>query len=145
MNVIHSPLHRVSALFGVGMLFLIGCGGGEAANNVKGKVTVKGVPVSNGTITFHGSKDASGPILNGQYNIDNPPTGQVKVSLKGMGGPPMPEKKELPGTLKSDKLLDPGGAGAGGAAIPKKYESPDNGLTYEVKSGKHTKDFELEP
>ena len=146
MTPLHSPRHRAVALLCAStFVFLLGCGGGprEAANSVSGNVTVKGEKVSTGTIIFHGSKDVQAPILEGAYKIDDPPLGQVKVSFKSLGG-------TIAGVdqSKMPKGPDKGGgtlAGAAtGVAIPKKYEAPDNGTTYEVQAGKQKKDFDLQ-
>jgi hypothetical protein len=142
MNRLQSTASLVSFSL---IVSLIGCSSGgpkNADNVVKGIVSVKGEPVGAGSITFHGATSKMAPILSGKYQMDDPPLGQVKVSVKGMGGAEKP--KETPGTgdKASGGLLTAGGAGA---VAPKKYENPDNGLTYEVKAGKHEKNFELEP
>lgn len=76
------------------------------------------------------------------------PLGEYKVVIKAglmpSLGPPggktvIPGGEKLPETIK-------GGAGAMPQAVapPAKYGSPDSGLTYTVKSGEQTKDFDLE-
>src|SRR5437764_1278775 len=122
MYLLNSPFQRMVSLFCIGgLVMLIGCSGGprEAANSVKGKVTVQGNPVNAGTVTFHATvkdgKDASGPILNGSYRIEDPPVGQVKISVRGMPGIPGVEKKisgiEAPKDAAS--TLAPAGASQG--------------------------------
>lgn len=140
-----------SFLFIGTLMVLIGCGGGgpkDAANSVKGKITVKGSPCAGGTITFHGDKQSKdSPIIAGTYQVDNPPLGMVKVSVKtlSLGGAPAQGKKLTTPDVKdkAPSLLE---AGGGEATPNKKYESPEtSGLTYEVKAGKQNKDFDLDP
>jgi len=126
-----------------------GCDSGPkgAKNSVSGKVTLNGEKVA-GTVSFVGSDPApkETPIKpDGTYQIDDPPTGQVKIVVKGMGGPtgaagaakPPPGGPEMPSMP---------GTGMGGATPPAKYGSPaTTPLTYDVKPGKQTYNIELTP
>jgi hypothetical protein len=152
MTKFHSFSSCCASLVGlICSALLVGCGGGykEAADSVTGTITVKGEKAGAGTITFHGSKDVVGTITDGKYKVDNPPIGQVKVSLRGIGGPTVAEAAGKKLTGEAGKAVEGKGGlltAGGGATIPKKYESPEtSGLTYEVKAGKTTKDFDLEP
>lgn len=137
------------ALFVASLVGLTGCGGSRGSkNSVSGKVTLGTEQVS-GIVSFVGTdnKEVASPIkADGTYSIDDPPTGTVKILVKGMGmpggatgAPPLTPPKDaptmptMPGTTK-------------GAAPPAKYASAaTTDLTYEVKPGKHTYNIELKP
>jgi len=124
-----------------------GCGDGKGAkNSVSGKVTLNGENVG-GTVTFvtvDTKKEFVSPIKqDGTYQIDNPPPGQVKVVVKGMGmgatvkpppaGKDVAKMPEMPGSAQ-------------GKEPPAKYASEKTTpLTYEVKTGKQTYDIPLTP
>jgi hypothetical protein len=124
---------------------LSGCGPSKAS--ITGTVTISGQPLPSGTITFTsdaGTKPVKGSaITDGKYTITDFPAGPAKVSVvttpppSGAGVPP-------PGVAA---MPLPAGAGTPPGKyvpIPLKYSNPDkSGLTYEVKGGEQTKDFEL--
>jgi hypothetical protein len=119
---------------------LTGCPGGgpgDAKNSVSGKVTLNGQPVS-GMVGFIGSdgKEVPAPIKpDGTYIVDNPPTGDVKVVVRGMQGPSLP---------KGVTMQDMGGPQ--GVQPPPKYASPaTSGLTFNVTGGKQNYNIELTP
>jgi len=123
-------------------LFALGCGsgGGGANNSVSGKVTYNGKGVG-GTISFVGTdKKVDSPILDGEYKIDNPPMGNVKVAVVGMPDSGAIVPKDPKGGKSTDVT---GKAESRGVSPPVKYALPDNGLTYEVKAGKHTHNIDL--
>jgi len=106
-----------------------------AKNSVSGKVTLDGQPVK-GTVIFKyadGQEKPSPLGPQGNYMIPDPPTGQVKILVRGMGGAAAPKGAEGPN------------AGTGsGVEPPSKYgDERTTDLTYEVKPGKHTKDLTL--
>jgi len=120
----------------------LGCGGG-GTNSVSGKVTYNGKGVA-GTISFIGSdgKKVDAPLTDGDYTINNPPLGQVKVAIMGM--PDVGSGATIPKDLKAKTEVAAGDAKKfGGVAPPMKYAAPYNGLTYEVKAGKQTHNIEL--
>src|SRR4051812_18600270 len=93
------------SLFVALLVGLSGCDkkGDEAANSVSGKVTLNGEPVS-GVVIFVGAdnKEYPSPIKpDGSYSVPNPPTGQVKILVKGMGGtlPSATPPKEAGGNM----------------------------------------------
>ena len=115
-----------SLAFGLAGALLVGCGGGDVTRyHVAGKVTWKGNPVNQGSVTFipDTGKNASGqsgsaPITNGAYDTRNgkAPTGgayTVRVdAFDGKGNPDAPagnplffyeEKVDLP---KEDTTKD---------------------------------------
>jgi hypothetical protein len=125
---------------------LSGCGPSKAS--ITGTVKFSGEPLPSGTITFTsdaGTKPVKGSaITNGKYTIPDFPAGPAKVSVvttpppTGRGAPPS----------GAPAMPMPSGASAPGkyVPIPQRYSSPDkSGLTYTVKSGENTKDFELTP
>jgi len=120
------------------ILGVFGCGSGEGpapTNAVTGKCTFNGNPV-NGTVVFVGSdgKEVSTPVspVNGSYTIVNPPTGDVKVAVRGMAASlPPPPVKDMP----AQQSL--------GVAPPAKYADPNNGLTFKVDKGRQTFDIPL--
>jgi hypothetical protein len=150
MKRIPLPLFCAVSLFCItAMTLMTGCGGpSQASNSIKGKITVDGETCANGTIIFHGDKkDVPGPILNGKYNVDEPPTGTLTVSIKTASGAVQlvggdkgkaPEAKDTGiGTLAG---------GNAGKSPNKKYESKEtSGLTYEFKGGRQEKNWELAP
>jgi len=124
-----------------------GCDKGPkgAKDSVSGTVKMNGENVT-GTVAFVGSDNTNkeSPIKpDGTYQIDDPPQGQVKVLVKGMGGPTGapalkppaggPEMPSMPGMGK-------------GATPPAKYASAaTTPLTYDVKPGKQTFNIDLAP
>jgi len=128
-----------------------GCGG-MSKSDVSGTVSYKGKKLGNGVIQFVG-KDARESSLigaDGSYRIAKAPHGSVKVVVETTppnalptpkmgtpkdagGGPPMKIEGEAGAQSKGEYV-----------PIPAKYKSEDTTpLTYEVTSGKQTKDFDL--
>ena len=104
---------------GIGLIGIIGCGSDGSGIVVAGKVTVGDKPVE-GTIIFtgKGKEVVTAPIYpDGTYKIESVATGQNQITIKGL----------RPGT------------------IPQKYATPQGNLNFDVKSGRNTKDFTLEP
>jgi len=110
---------------------------------VSGKVTLDNQPVT-GTITFlyPDNKELNSPLgPQGNYRIQDPPPGTVKIIVKGMGAltPPTkggPALPDMPGMPK----------GATGVEPPQKYTAANSTpLTYEVKGGHQTYDIPLSP
>jgi hypothetical protein len=128
------PGRQLTLVFLVAVgLTLVGCGGrtGPRGGTITGKVTVNGAPpTTTGTkatlIEFYGAdgKLASSGLVNtdGSFVINECPPGDVQVAVQG-----------------------PAIASGGGAGIPPKYNKPGNGLTYTVRKGAQTKDFDLAP
>jgi len=127
------------------LLVAAGCPSTVAKDNVSGKVTVAGEKVVMGTITFIGAdgKTATGNITPTGYVVENPPKGECKITIKGMGltlnAPVKDSSKDSEKVTKDMKMETP----AMGATPPKKYESPENGLKFTVTSGKQKHDIDL--
>jgi hypothetical protein len=118
----------------------VGCSGGSAKIGVvNGKVSIDGKPPAAGTtVVFYGpeNKQAAAPVdPDGSYHAVDVPVGMDKIAVKGvsqMSGAAAGKMKPIEGM----------GGTAQGVPVPKKYESPDNGLTLDVKSG--TQEFNIE-
>jgi hypothetical protein len=130
------------------LLIAIGCGGGGNMSAVSGHVTYKGKPVPNADVTFTpesaGGQPAAGRTGNdGRYALT--------TAIKGEGA--MPGKYRIHIIARGpDRPLKPGEAGTGmpgemmpgDPLIPRKYFASDSsGLTFEVKRGSNTANFEL--
>ena len=131
-------------------LLLSGCGSGKGT--VTGKLTVGGKPVTTGayvTIFAPTGESALGNVdKDGNYTIENAPVGQVKITVANgrlveKSAPGSDTSAPAPG--KSPRESFKGGPKKSriGNQVPQKYENPDNGLSYPVKSGLNTIDIEL--
>jgi len=126
-------------LFAVLLVGASGCGGGpkESANQVSGKVTLNGSPVS-GNVIFVGPDGKQGmPALikgDGNYTAYDPPQGKCKVLVSGMGG----------GTGPATPVKDAPALGGQSVNPPPKYaDAKTSNLEFEVKPGKNTYNIEL--
>ncbi|SIO20099.1 hypothetical protein SAMN05444166_2960 [Singulisphaera sp. GP187] len=130
---------------------LAGCGGGEPGlNSVRGRVTYKGQPVTQGEIYFtpdkSGARAAQSPLdSDGRYQLgtfapkDGAYAGSHKISVVSRGpDKPIPAKKAA-------SMLPEDMQGTGDPLIPRKYFSPETSkLSVEVAPGEsNTFDFEL--
>ena len=131
-----------------------GCG---SQGSVSGKVSYKGEALGGGTVVFtsEGRASDSSPIaLDGTYHINKIPTGPVKVAVETKSARPIaadPRRPNMP-TPPPDQM-PAGGTSAYGTPgaptgkyvwIPDDYGDPaKSGLTYDVKPGSQTKDFDL--
>jgi len=125
-------------LFAALLLGASGCGGPkESANQVSGKVTLNGSPVS-GNVIFVGPDGKQGmPALikgDGTYTAYDPPQGKCKVLVSGMGG----------GAGPTTPVKDAPALGGQTAAPPPKYaDARTSDLETEIKPGKNTYNIEL--
>lgn len=146
-------------LLGVGVIgmLLLGCGS-RGMGQVKGKVTVGGTPINNGTIMFY---PADGPGAVGEIGQDGSYT--LRTHKPGDGAVVGTHKVAIhatsvgPGTLEApksldDELRDPAAGkpvknlvpGKITWLIPEKYSTPNESpLTAEVKAGQNTIDFDI--
>ena len=124
------------------VLLISGCGGGRAA--VQGAVTLDGVPVEAGFVSFSPADPAAtGPtgrvsIVKGRYAIDA--AGQLKPGLY---------RVEIHAPRKTGKKIPAGSPSPPGTmvdeeveAVPEKYNRQST-LQKEVKAGPNTIDLEL--
>jgi hypothetical protein len=151
------PLRRLGLAIALVALAATGCGG-RGMGQVKGRVTVGGVPVQGGTIMFY---PADGPGAVGQIAPDG--TYTVSTHKPGDGAVVGSHKVAIhatnvgPGTLQEPKTLEDelrgSAANSGGKIlvpgkvtwlVPEKYSTPEQSpLTAEVKPGRNTIDFDI--
>jgi hypothetical protein len=135
-------LQSVSLGFCIGVVAVLGCSSNQPERNeVTGKVTLDGQPVTEGIVTFHGGNNAkaSGAVMaNGTYTVSDPPTGRCEITVAGVPGNSIGAKQEGGGHSAGVP-----GFGSRPSVIPKKYGRPGNGLSHEVQPGPQTKDLEL--
>jgi hypothetical protein len=123
-----------------------GCGARRAT--VSGEVKYNGAPLPSGTITFisqAGQKQvAASEIVDGKYTIKGIEPGLAKVTVitlpPSRGGLPPGGGKpvEAPSTFSSSQQQGKY------VPIPRRYgDAEQSGLSYEIKPGSQTKDFEL--
>jgi len=145
-----SRLRLARALCGVSLALFVGVSGCNKSsgpqNSVSGKVTLNGEPVS-GLVSFIGAgKTETAPSnpADGAYLIPNPPTGQVKITVKPMPGEEPGKKLVAPKDLSGADVS--GSSAKKGVPPPAKYGSPaTSGLATEIKPGKQTYDIPLTP
>ncbi len=143
------PPRRVHRCLVVLVLAAAGCGPAKA--KISGVVKYNGEPLPSGTITFlsdAGNKQVKGAdIVDGKYTIPDFYAGPAKVTVTtqkppGRGGTPPPGVAVIEPPAGSPAPAPPGKY----VPIPRKYANPENsGLTYDIKAGEQTKDFDLTP
>ncbi len=128
----------VSSVLAASVFAFAGCGGGNLAE-ITGTVKYEGNELEKGSITFI-PVDGNGPtegglITNGRYSVKNVPVGTAKVVITASRVVGKVDKYG-PGGPQRDKSE---------SYLPDKYSNRDNTeLRYEVTSGKHEKDFNLD-
>lgn len=129
---------RESLLFaGLLMASLFGCGGPAAPERkfaeVTGKVSYRGAPLKMGQVMF---QPPTGALASGDIKADG------TYSLQGVIGPNtvtiISRDPEQPITPENRKTIS-----EPKSHIPASYGTPASGLSFEVKAGKNTKDFDL--
>jgi len=133
----------------VAALAASGCGRGTGS--VTGTVKYKGDLLPIGDIAFL-SQDGDqqvrhADIIEGKYTIPAIPAGVCKVVVTTWQPTPKGGHRKFgpggPGTKPADPAPPPA---VQAILIPKDYGDPDkSGLTYDVKAGSQTKDFDLGP
>lgn len=114
------------------LLVLAGCAAPPAErNNLSGKLTLDGRPLTDGIVTLVGAngQDATSSILaDGTYSVDDPPLGTCEVTVRDAprGGP-----------------MAHGESADRPARIPSKYQKPGNGLKVDVRPGRAVYDIHL--
>jgi|GEM_PF-6807542 len=118
--------------------FLVGCGGPPPAPkreyaDVTGKITYKNTAVTTGQVRFQPS---SGAMVTGDIKPDG------TFSLKGVIGPNavMIVSLEDNGPMSAD---NPKSRQPPKSVIPAAYGTPGSNLTFEVKPGSNTANFDL--
>ncbi|MBM4095503.1 MAG: hypothetical protein FJ261_01865 [Planctomycetes bacterium] len=113
----------------------IGCGSDAPTHPVKGRVTLDGAPLENGSIRFSPTGEASpagGEIKNGEYSLMAPP-GESKVEITST---------KVIGQRKAYNTPDSPMVDITKEVVPEKYNARST-LKIEVKAGSNSKDFEL--
>ena len=117
---------------------IVGCGGSPTGPkrtyaDVVGKVSYKGAPVTMGSVMF---QPATGPFVEGKINPDGTYTLKGEIGMNSVTivsrDPIDPAAPVVPGTTPVSK-----------SHIPERYGTRQSGLTFEVKAGKNTADFNL--
>ncbi len=138
-------------LAAVGAMMLLAATGCGSSAVLTGDVTYDGQPVEKGAITFFPT-DGLGPttgaeIRGGRYRVDGAPPGPKIVQIEGF--------REVPSAVTSEEMSRQAeeamrrGVGAAplaeynAAIIPANAEG--NNETIEIKSGRRTLDFHLNP
>jgi len=117
---------------------VIGCG--EATSSIGGKVTYKGQPVQNGSITFQPTDgkgpSAGGTITAGEYRVEGITPGSKLVEILGFEAIPFARTtEELAAQAQANVQTEMADQ------IPADAEG--NNVTIEVKPGDTTQDFNL--
>jgi hypothetical protein len=134
-------LRRTVPLLALLAVVLLPTGCGEQTGRVKGKITVGGVPLKRGLITFvsdAGNKDAfAAAIIDGVYESDPIPVGRAKITISNS------LDEEVDRSTAND-LVPVRKRGQKGTQVPAEYGDPDrSGLTIEIGPGMNTFDKDL--
>jgi hypothetical protein len=146
-------LQRIALVGGL-TLFLgaavTGCGGSTAT--VSGRVSYRGVALTNGGVMFHGADGSTayggiGP--DGSYTARNVPRGPVRISVNVPMSAPPPARlprgvltSQLPGGWAVPQLSRPGEGAT--VPIPARYGRPESsGLSCVVEAGSQQDDIDL--
>jgi hypothetical protein len=122
----------------LGVVLLTGCEAKFPTAPVSGVVTYKGKPVTHGKVVFfHETAPVAGGgtiELDGRYEL-TAPVGNCRIAIQSRQVPPkdLPKEKMNPGYFLGLK-----------SEIPNRYEDHmRNGLTFTVKDGQNTADWDL--
>ena len=129
------------SLLAAGLLlgWVCGCGGDDAPvreyADVTGKISYQGEPLRMGKVMF---QPAAGAMVVGDIQADG------TYSLKGVVGPNsvlIESRDEVGGSPDAN---DPASREMPKSLIPPRYSTPGNGLSFDVKAGSNTADFDLQ-
>lgn len=126
----------------LGVTIASGCGGSSKTAAVEGSVSVSGVPVESGSISFTPIADtfgrsAGGVIENGRYSIsatDGPMIGVNNVVINGRRKTGRKIRLEGTENVMTDETVE---------VVPPRYQTGKE-LECEIRPGKNTLDFDLE-
>ena len=150
VRVIRAKRFAASVAACLALAALAGCGDGSKAT-VSGKVTYKGAPVTGGTLTLYPSSGTPYPVnigTNGTFNVGDAPVGTMGVAINTDNVPTTAGYQMSPGVTPPKDMPAPPQMDTSNmpkkVVIPQKYGDPKtSGLTWDVKGGKNTKDFDL--
>jgi hypothetical protein len=138
------PRRRLTAGTFLIVLTIAALGCGRPTGSITGEVKYKGQLLPIGDIAFLSQEGEQqvrhADIIDGKYSIPRIEAGRAKVVVTTWQ--PQPRKKS--GFDGEDSAPPPPVPKA--ILIPKRYGDPDkSGLTYDIKPGAQTKDFDLDP
>jgi len=122
-----------------GLIALAGCGGGPPTGDVGGTASFEGVPIADGSITFH-PLDGKGPttgdkIVDGKYSAKKVPVGASRVQITSSKEVGKKKVYNTPNSPEMPVMKDP---------LPEKYNDPlKSELRFEVQSGPNEKNWDL--
>jgi hypothetical protein len=121
-------------------LFVTGCG--ARPGRLTGRVTYQGAALPSGSVLVHaadGNVYAAALAADGTFAVDGVPPGPARVTVRSH--PRIP-----PALLGPDRNKPAGREAARFVRIPARYGQPDrSGLTWRVRPGAQTCDFDLTP
>jgi hypothetical protein len=149
-------LRLAAALALLACLAAAGCG---SYGSISGKLSYNGVPLGGGVVVFsvEGQGNASSDIgPDGSYHITKIPVGTAKIAVDTSSVMPPPVDFRRPASMPTappdqtppgatqPAFGQPGQTRGKYVAIPENYaDLTKSGLSYDVKSGAQTKDFDL--
>jgi hypothetical protein len=123
-------------LLSAGLALVPGCAKKDRHGNLlasgSGKVTYKGIALTSGVILL--SPESGPPSVgqirgDGSFSVDEIPVGTARVSVESPADPPAARARD---TVRPE------------SAIPLRYSDPSSsGLTWELKPGSNSKNFDL--
>jgi hypothetical protein len=128
----------------VSIVVLSGCGAKRETGSVSGKVTFRGEPLANATVTFLAKDGTVGSAMTkegGEYNVGEVAVGPVQITVHSyppspMVVPPTGPKGDVKAQPPKFKFV----------RIPDRYGQPaQSGLTHTVTRGQQTYDIALKP
>jgi hypothetical protein len=123
------------------VVLLAGCSSGPDTGTVRGKVTFKGAPVTEGTVTFTNPKEGGAAEAkldkDGSYAVPNRVlVGEYQVTIT-----PLMEMRDTDPGKTPPALVEKSAPN-----IPKKYRQPGSTpLKQTVKKGENTFNFDMVP
>jgi hypothetical protein len=127
----------------------LGCGR-AGTGTISGKVTLNGMPLKGGRVTYHAANNQSRMAdiqEDGSYTVANVPVGPARITVETEYLLKQSTRRNYrpPDAQGGPKLADPEEAKRKYVQIPSFYSTPDqSGLTWTVQGGKHEHNIELE-
>lgn len=118
----------------------LGCA--KPSASISGQVTLEGVPVRNGQISFQDAKGTvvSSSVKDGAYSIADAPVGSLQVSVQSFQAPPVMAPPTGP------RPANAGEPPPAPQAIPDRYKTAaQSGLSFDAKAGSQVHNIDLKP